>query len=295
VSDGGETASLAAFSITVEAANTAPTISGSPAGSVVAGNSYSFQPIASDADGDTLSFSIANKPAWASFDATSGRLSGTPDNGDAGTYGNIQISVSDGAETASLAAFSITVEAANTAPTISGSPVGSVVAGNSYSFQPTATDADGDALSFSITNKPVWASFDATSGRLSGTPDNGDAGTYSGVQISVSDGSETASLAAFSITVEAAQAEVGGFTLNWTAPTTRADGAPLSLADIDGYHIYLGNSPGNYSDMIDVADGTAQSANVIDLPVGTYYLVMTTYDNTGLESAYSGEIAKVAQ
>jgi len=47
--------------------------------------------------------------------------------------------------------------------------------------------------------------------------------------------------------------------------------------------------------MIDVADGTAQSANVIDLPVGTYYLVMTTYDNTGLESAYSGEIAKVAQ
>jgi hypothetical protein len=93
----------------------------------------------------------------------------------------------------------------------------------------------------------------------------------------------------------APQYPAGGFTLNWTAPTARADGAPLSLADIDGYHIYLGNSPGNYSEMIDVADGTAQSASVIDLPVGTYYLVMTTYDNTGLESAYSGEIAKMAQ
>jgi hypothetical protein len=298
VSDGTETASLAAFSIRVDefvVPNSAPVISGSPIGSVVAGSGYVFQPTAADADGDTLSFSIANKPGWASFSVTSGQLSGTPDNGDARTYGNIQISVSDGIETASLAAFSITVEAANTAPTISGSPAGSVVAGNSYAFQPTAADADGDTLSFSIANKPGWASFSVTSGQLSGTPDSGDAGTYGNIQISVSDGAETASLAAFSITVEAAQAEVGGFTLSWTAPTTRADGAPLSLADIDGYRIYLGNSPGNYSDMIDVADGTAQSASVIDLPVDTYYLVMTTYDSTGLESAYSGEISKVAQ
>jgi len=29
--------------------------------------------------------------------------------------------------------------------------------------------------------------------------------------------------------------------------------------------------------------------------VGTYYLVMTTYDNTGLESHYSAEINKAAQ
>jgi hypothetical protein len=88
---------------------------------------------------------------------------------------------------------------------------------------------------------------------------------------------------------------VGGFTLNWTAPSTRADGTPLSLADIDGYHIYFGNSSGNYPDVIDVADGTAQSASVTDVPAGTYYLVMTTYDNTGLESAYSEEISKMAQ
>jgi hypothetical protein len=90
-------------------------------------------------------------------------------------------------------------------------------------------------------------------------------------------------------------ATLGAFSLNWTAPTTRADRTPLSLADIDGYRIYFGKSPGKYSDVVDVADGTAQSANVTDLPVGTYYLVMTTYDNTGLESIYSGEISKMAQ
>ena len=87
----------------------------------------------------------------------------------------------------------------------------------------------------------------------------------------------------------------GSLTLNWSAPTTRADGSPLSLADIDGYRIYLGNSPGKYSDVVNVADGTAQSANVTDLPAGTYYLVMTTYDNTGLESKHSAEASKMVR
>jgi hypothetical protein len=56
--------------------NTAPVISGSPAGLVTANVAYSFQPDASDADADPLTFSIRNKPAWASFSTGSGRLSG---------------------------------------------------------------------------------------------------------------------------------------------------------------------------------------------------------------------------
>ena len=58
--------------------NTRPVLSGSPSRSVVATNSYSFKPAASDSDGDTLSFRISNKPRWAGFDASTGRLNGTP-------------------------------------------------------------------------------------------------------------------------------------------------------------------------------------------------------------------------
>jgi hypothetical protein len=189
-----------------------------------------------------------------------------------------------------------TAPVTNTAPVIRGTPVGTVVAGSAYSFRPSASDADGDALKFSITNKPVWASFSTTTGQLSGTPANADARTYSNIVIAVSDGKKSVSLPAFSITVTAAQkAPLGGFSLSWSAPTTRADGTPLSLADIDGYRIYLGKSPGNYSDVVEVADGTAQSANVTDLPAGTYYLVMTTFDNTGLESQKSAEVSKAAR
>ena len=230
------------------------------------GKSYTFQPSASDPDGNPLTFSISNKPSWASFSATTGRLSGTPAASNVGTFANIVISVSDGQASASLQSFSIAVNAAantapshlrnagdvgdcragvqlpadrercgrqyahlqhseqasvgelqyldgslsgtpasgnvgtfsniligvsdgqavvslsafsiavtatapaNRAPTISGSPATSVTAGQAYNFQPTASDPDGNTLTFSIQNKPSWATFTTSTGRLSGTP-----------------------------------------------------------------------------------------------------------------------------
>ena len=79
-------------------ANTAPTISGSPATTAYVGTAYSFQPSAKDADGNTLSYVIYNKPSWATFSKTTGKLSGTPTA--AGTYRAIAIGVTDGKATA---------------------------------------------------------------------------------------------------------------------------------------------------------------------------------------------------
>ena len=180
----------------------------------------------------------------------------------------------------------------NSAPVISGTPPGSVVVGSAYSFQPSATDADGDPISFSISNKPAWASFSSSTGQLSGSPGSGSVGSYDNIVIRARDGTVSTSLPAFSIQVQAAPVQTGSLTLQWTAPVTRADGTPLSLADIDGYHIYYGVSAGNYPNRLDVSDGTAQSATITDIPVGTYYIVMTTYDVGGLESAYSSMVAK---
>jgi hypothetical protein len=210
VSDGTATASLSAFSITVTNANQAPTISGTPATSVAEGGNYRFAPSANDADGDNLTFSIANRPSWATFNTSTGVLSGTPSMNDAGTTSNIRISVSDGNATASLSAFSITVNNTNQAPTISGTPATSLEEGSAYSFTPSASDPDGDALSFSVANLPSWASFNSSTGQLSGTPDSNAAGVYSNIVISVSDGNAQASLSPFAITVADAADEEGG-------------------------------------------------------------------------------------
>lgn len=108
-SDGRNTASLPAFRITV-IANKAPTISGTPVRTATTGSPYAFRPSASDADGEPrpLSFVIANKPAWATFDTTTGTLHGTPTA--AGTHGGVVISVTDGQATTGLPAFDIAVQ-----------------------------------------------------------------------------------------------------------------------------------------------------------------------------------------
>jgi hypothetical protein len=109
-------ASLRPFSITVAPAgsNTPPTISGRPVTSINAGGVYSFTPTASDADRNSLTFSIRSKPQWATFSPTSGTLSGIPGAADVGTYGNIVISVSDGKTRVSLPAFSVAVNQIST-------------------------------------------------------------------------------------------------------------------------------------------------------------------------------------
>ena len=95
--------------------NAAPEISGTPAAKVVAGNRYEFLPVASDADGDTLVFRIANQPVWTTFDTGTGKLDGSASDDDVGVYGGIEISVSDGIDEATLTPFSIEVESAGPA------------------------------------------------------------------------------------------------------------------------------------------------------------------------------------
>jgi hypothetical protein len=86
----------------------------------------------------------------------------------------------------------------------------------------------------------------------------------------------------------------GSFSLSWTAPTTRADGSPISLADIDGYRVYYGSSKGKYPNQVNITNGAATSRTVNNLMPGTYFLVMTTYDDAGRESSQSPEITKRA-
>jgi hypothetical protein len=287
VKDTHVTKSLGRFSITVTSANTAPKISGAPVTSATAGQVYSFQPSATDAEGNALGFSIQNKPVWATFSTSTGKLSGTPT---AGTYSSIVISVSDGKLAASLPAFGIAVGSGNSAPKISGTPSTSLNANSLYSFQPTATDANGDALTFSIANKPSWATFSTTTGKISGTPDAASVGTYSNVVVSVSDGKVSASLPAFSIAVN--QLSLGAVTLSWTPPTQNMDGT--SLTNLAGYRVVYGTSASTLSQTVQVSAGV--STVVVDnLAPATYYFAVRAYTTTGIESSNSNLATKIVQ
>lgn len=89
-------------------------------------------------------------------------------------------------------------------PTIGDIPLDSVVAEKGYKFVPEAVNA----ASFSISNKPSWASFDVATGALTGTPKASDAGVYQDIVITATNVSGSASLPPFSITVTAPPAPV---------------------------------------------------------------------------------------
>ncbi|WP_231100785.1 Ig-like domain-containing protein [Pseudoalteromonas luteoviolacea] len=201
VSDGTQSASLTAFSITVSNTNDVPVISGTPPSTVDEDSLYSFTPTASDIDGDGLTFNVVNMPNWAQFDSATGRLFGIPDNSHVGTYSNIEITVSDGQQSAPLSAFSITVNNVNDAPAIGGTPASSVDEDSSYSFIPSSTDVDGDTLTFSIQNQPTWALFNTSTGALTGTPNDSHVGAHNDIVISTSDGQSSVQLDTFNIEV----------------------------------------------------------------------------------------------
>ncbi|NIY82565.1 outer membrane beta-barrel protein [Vibrio hepatarius] len=87
------------------------------------------------------------------------------------------------------------------APNISGTPQTIITLSTEFSFKPTVTDSDTalSALNFSIKNKPDWMTFIAATGELYGMPTG--LGTYSDIEIIVSDGTFTVSLSPFSVTV----------------------------------------------------------------------------------------------
>ncbi len=97
---------------------------------------------------------------------------------------------------------SLTKDNSNLAPLINGVPSAIITTGSSYQFMPESSDPENANLTFQITNKPLWLSFNPATGELSGTPASSDVGLFSDILVTVSDGVHVSSLPPFSITVE---------------------------------------------------------------------------------------------
>jgi Putative Ig domain len=157
-----------------------------------------------------------------------------------------------------------------------------------YSFTPTVSAPAGAALTFSIQNKPAWATFSSANGALSGTPAAGDVGTDADIVISVSDGTSSASLAAFNISVN--EASSGAATLDWTPVTeTTAD---TTLTGLAGYIVYYGTSADNLNQQVKLANPGQTTYMVTNLAPATWYFGVAAYTSAGVVGQMSnvGEV-----
>ncbi len=179
---------------------------------------------------------------------------------------------------------------ANGPPTISGSPSSLATVGQPWSFQPSISDPDGDSVTVAAENLPSWVTLTPSTGRLEGTPAEGDVRNWNGIVLTVSDGEASATLSGFSISVQAAAAAMGSATLNWSAPTERVDGSPIG--ELVGYRVLYGQVSRSYDFTVEL-DSAGVTRYVIEgLGAGTWYFAIQAVTSDGLVSAPSAEASK---
>ncbi|WP_426359444.1 Ig-like domain-containing protein [Pseudocolwellia sp. HL-MZ19] len=209
--NAGATSKPATVSITVTFVEGPPNVAPAAvddSANVQEDSSIVINVLANDSDSDgtlnTNSVSIVTMPSDGiiSVNMTTGAVTYTPSanfNGSDTFSYNVKDNSNDTSNTATVA---ITVTAVADVPVISGVPANVINEDESYSFTPNVSSDDGTAtFTFSIENKPSWAVFNTSSGSLTGIPTNADVGTFSNIQIIVSDGESQASLPDFSLTV----------------------------------------------------------------------------------------------
>ena len=222
-----------------------------------------------------------------SFSGSTGRLNGTPSSSAAGEYVEIRIQVSDGRSTATLGPFSITVMNANRAPNISGAPPTAAREGQSYEFTPTASDADGDTLTFSIRNRPHGL---VSTARQADSP----------ARLAPALSETMRTLRSMSAMVRSAR----------RSPRSRSRYSRYRSAALRCHgrrRPCIGRLPADQSGRIPdslwhfarqlsehATDRQPRSHDAVidNLPAGTYYFVATAYDSDGRESDFSAVVSK---
>ncbi|RPJ36929.1 MAG: hypothetical protein EHM35_07280, partial [Planctomycetaceae bacterium] len=185
----GHTSSISnvVSAMTTTAGNHAPVLTPIGDRSIAGTATLTFAVHGADADGDTLTYAAAGLPAGASFTAATQMFSWTTTSSQVGMH-HVAFQISDGQVMVSETITITVSQAPNHAPVLD--PIGdkSVSVNTPLSFSVSATDADGDSLTYSASGLPSGAGF--ANQLFSWTPASDQAGALQ-VTFTVSDGEAT--------------------------------------------------------------------------------------------------------
>ncbi len=176
--------------------NAAPEITSVPDNTVLAGNSYSYQVVATDPESDPLSYTLLSAPSSMAID-NNGLVNWTTTQADIGIF-EITLRVEDDKVGAEEQTYTLTVEPDNTAPVITAIENQTITNVATLSVQIDASDSDDDALSYALSDAPGSASIDAT-GQITWSPSATELGDFNFI-VDVSDAFATTSTS-FTVTV----------------------------------------------------------------------------------------------
>ncbi|RLE41978.1 hypothetical protein DRJ48_04490, partial [Candidatus Woesearchaeota archaeon] len=204
---------------------------------VCEGSTLSFTVHATDPDGDALIYWAENLPNGASFNPSTHTFTWTPEDGQDGVY-HVTFKVKDNRCCTVSETITIIVDdcIVNRPPVLDPICDQEVCEGELLQFCVSATDPDGDVLSYTATNLPSGATFNPVTRCFSWTPEDGQDGVYY-VTFSVSDG-EFSDSETVRIQVDDCIQENNCPCMHYIGPKRVCEGELLSFSvsasDIDG-------------------------------------------------------------
>ena len=193
VSDGNGGTASETVTVTVGEVNTAPVLDSIGPQGVNMPGTLTFTATATDGDviagvSDTMTFSMTGAPAGASMDSLTGTFSWTPAESQTGTYTmTVRVDDGSGASDSENVTVTATEGGTNDAPVLDFIGSQEINELGTLEFTATATDNDGDSLTFTMAgDRPRGASM-TPGGMFSWTPDQSQDGDYS-ITVRVSDG-----------------------------------------------------------------------------------------------------------
>lgn len=236
----------------------------------------------SDAEGDDLTFQIGSDPAHGTLTGTAPDLSYTPDPGFTGTD-TFTFVATDGALTSEPAAVNILVTGGPNTPPSANDQTVSTTQDVAVPIALSASDPDGDALSYSVTSGPSHGTLTGSAPALTYTPDPGYFGPDSFAFV-VHDGTASSNTATVSISVTPTNqppsvdaggdgAGVEGAPATVTGVVTDPDGDPTTTT-----WSYAPSAGVDSGATCAFADSSAPSTTVTCTDDGTYELTLTGDD-----------------
>ncbi len=186
-------------------ANAAPFFTSAPSVQAAVDSAWTYLASAEDPNGHPVALSLLVAPVGMSLSgANPANIAYTPTA--AGSY-QVVVRASDGRGGVATQAFTLaaSVAGANQPPTFQSYPSTHVSIGAAYAYDADATDADGDALSYSIAGGPPWLAMDALTGLVSAPL--AFAGNHA-VTLAVADGNGGSAEQTFSLSVGEPSANV---------------------------------------------------------------------------------------
>ncbi|MBI3181257.1 MAG: tandem-95 repeat protein, partial [Myxococcales bacterium] len=200
VSDGKGGEALQAFTVVVANVNDPPVITSTPLAVATENVSYFYQATAADPDPtmDSLTWSLVAPPSGMSINGGTGLLSWRPGPGSVGSV-QITVRVEDGKGGVASQSYFLTVQNVNDPPAFTSAPVLAATEDSPYAYAATATDPDGDPLTFSLVFGPTGTTV-SSGGSVQWLPTNAQVGSH-GVTLKVGDGKGGEGLQSFTLVV----------------------------------------------------------------------------------------------